>query len=107
MGNLADQPPAVDDDAQTVRSSERRQDREVNHAASRRRDRAARDAVPAAGPWGRRQDRRDRDDEYGDDDRRDDDRRIVGRAVREDDRAIGRAPRFGGPLSIFPFPNDW
>jgi hypothetical protein len=104
--DAADQQPAADD-AQT--SSDRRQD--VSRASSRRRDRAARDTIPAASLWGRRQDldsdrasiwRRDRNDDDGNDDHR-----VVGRVPREDDRTTGRAPRFGGPLSIFPFPNDW
>ncbi|MEA2946864.1 MAG: hypothetical protein QOI40_2194 [Alphaproteobacteria bacterium] len=104
--DAADQQPAADD-AQTSTSSDRRQD--VSRAPSRRR--AARDTIPAASLWGRRQDpdsdrasiwRRDRNDDDGNDDHR-----VVGRVPREDDRTTGRAPRFGGPLSIFPFPNDW
>jgi hypothetical protein len=106
--DAADQQPAADD-VQTSTSSDRRQD--IGRASSRRRDRAARDTIPATSVWGRRQDldsdrasiwRRDRGDDDGNDDHR-----VVGRVPREDDRTTGRAPRFGGPLSIFPFPNDW
>jgi hypothetical protein len=108
--NVTDQQPAADDNAQTTSSSDRRQDRDVNRTSSRRRDRAARDTIPPPSLWGRRPDpdsdrasisRRDPD---GDDA---DDRRVVGRMPREDDRTIGRAPRFQGPMTIFPFPNDW
>jgi hypothetical protein len=99
---------------------ERRVDRETNRGSSRRRDRTAdygrgsgsserwRGEEPERG-WGERSsserssnerssnDRswrwgRDRyDDEGGED------RRAFGRAAREDDRPIGRGPRFGGP----------
>jgi hypothetical protein len=97
---------------------ERRVDRETNRGSSRRRDRTA-DYGRGSGSWERwggeepeqgwgersSSDRsyrfssgrswrwgRDRyDDEGGED------RRAFGRAAREDDRPIGRGPRFGGP----------
>jgi hypothetical protein len=125
-GAAADNPPSAgtaNAAAPIASPVERRVDRETNRGSSRRRDRTA-DYGRGSGSWERWDGEepeqgwgeRSSSDRYSSDrsssgrssrssrwgrDRYDDeggeDRRAFGRAAREDDRPIGRGPRFGGP----------
>lgn len=108
----ADRRP-VDSDVPTARSSGR-EERDPYRTSDWHRDWAAADNAPAARSWERWQEHdadrgsswrgRSRYDEYA----REGDRRAVGRAVREDDRVWGRAPRDDRPVVTFPpFRSDW
>jgi hypothetical protein len=111
------QQATADENNATASSGDRRQEREINRGSSRRRDRTARDNGAAEDAWERAEYDRTSDRTYDrrggrrgnryDEDRGAGDRRIVSQAVREDDGIVARGPRYGGPMGLFSFGNNW